>query len=139
MEVLFDTTEELFKAIKSSQRSYNTGSCTGICIAGWFVSIVDCKSYVIHNVSTHLHCCKMQTFVLQDGLSPLHTSCLKGHLDVVNTLIDAAANINQANKVSAYITTCVCLVIKVTKFHHYIFLLVNIKLVIKPIFKSQLY
>ena len=63
----------------------------------------------------------MQTFVLQDGLSPLHTSCLKGHLDVVNTLIDAAANINQANKVSAYITTCVCLVIKVTKFHHYIF------------------
>ena len=43
---------------------------------------------------------KMQTFVLQDGWTPLYTSCLKGHLDIVKTLIEAEANIDLANKVS---------------------------------------
>ena len=41
----------------------------------------------------------MMTFVLQDGCSPLYVASLKGHLDVVKTLLEAGANINQANKV----------------------------------------
>ena len=45
-------------------------------------------------------------FVLQDGLSPLHMASQKGHLDVVKTLIEAGANINQANKVSTNTYTC---------------------------------
>ena len=39
------------------------------------------------------------TFVLQDGWSPLFTASCNGHLDVVKTLLEAGANINQANKV----------------------------------------
>ena len=53
----------------------------------------------------HLHCFKMQTFVLQNDRSPLFTSCLNGHLDVVKTLIEAGANIDQADKVSEHIPT----------------------------------
>ena len=45
-------------------------------------------------------------FVLQDGLSPLHMASQEGHLDVVQTLIEAAANINQANKVSTHTYPC---------------------------------
>ena len=41
----------------------------------------------------------MMTFVLQDGVSPLHLASYEGHLDIVKTLIEAGANINQANKV----------------------------------------
>ena len=48
---------------------------------------------------------KMQTFVLQNGQSPLFTSCLNGHLDVVKTLIEAGANIDQAEKVCTHIPT----------------------------------
>ena len=48
---------------------------------------------------------KMQTFVLQNGQSTLFTSCLNGHLDVVKTLIEAGANIDQAEKVSTHIPT----------------------------------
>ena len=44
-------------------------------------------------------------FVLQDGRSPLHTASQEGHLDVVKTLIEAGANIDQANKVSTHIPT----------------------------------
>eukprot|EP00731_Ephydatia_muelleri_P034976 Em0089g7a len=40
----------------------------------------------------------MMTFVLQNGCSPLHVSCYGGHLDVVKTLLEAGANINQAMK-----------------------------------------
>ena len=47
----------------------------------------------------------MMGFVLQNGRSPLFSSSLNGHLDVVKTLIEAGANINQLNKVSAHITT----------------------------------
>ena len=47
-----------------------------------------------------LHPCLASGFVLQDGRSPLRTASLKGHLDVVKTLIEAGANVNQANKVS---------------------------------------
>ena len=41
----------------------------------------------------------MMTFVLQDGYSPLYAASFGGHLDVVKTLLEAGANINQANKV----------------------------------------
>ncbi|KAL5509645.1 hypothetical protein EMCRGX_G005045 [Ephydatia muelleri] len=40
----------------------------------------------------------MMTFVLQDGWSPLNAASKKGHLDVVETLLEAGANINQATK-----------------------------------------
>ena len=45
-------------------------------------------------------------FVLQDGLSPLHMASQEGHLDVVKALIEAGANINQANKVSTHTYPC---------------------------------
>eukprot|EP00731_Ephydatia_muelleri_P033538 Em0031g46a len=40
----------------------------------------------------------MMTFVLQDGWSPLNAASKKGHLDVVETLLEAGANINQATR-----------------------------------------
>eukprot|EP00731_Ephydatia_muelleri_P013582 Em0007g892a len=40
----------------------------------------------------------MMTFVLQNGWSPLNAASDNGHLDVVKTLLEAGANINQANK-----------------------------------------
>ena len=45
-------------------------------------------------------------FVLQDGLSPLYMASQKGHLDIVKTLIEAGANINQSVKVSTHTYTC---------------------------------
>ena len=41
----------------------------------------------------------MMAFVLQDGSSPLHAASENGHLDVVETLLKAGANIKQAIKV----------------------------------------
>ena len=41
----------------------------------------------------------MMTFVLQDGWRPLFTASANGHLDVVKTLLEAGANINEATKV----------------------------------------
>ena len=41
----------------------------------------------------------MMTFVLQDGCSPLYAASCNGHLDVVKSLLEAGANINQAAKV----------------------------------------
>ena len=41
----------------------------------------------------------MMTFVLQDGCSPLYIAGCNGYLDVVKTLLEAGANINQANNV----------------------------------------
>ena len=38
-------------------------------------------------------------FVLQDGWSPLIVASNAGHLDVVKTLIEAGANVNQTTKV----------------------------------------
>ena len=40
-------------------------------------------------------------------MSPLHMASQKGHLDVVKTLIEVGANINEADKVSTYKPTCV--------------------------------
>ena len=41
----------------------------------------------------------IMTFLLQNGRSPLFTASGHGHLDVVKTLLEAGANINQVNKV----------------------------------------
>ena len=41
----------------------------------------------------------MMTFVLQYDWSPLHKASDKGHLDIVKTLIEAGANVNQTTKV----------------------------------------
>ena len=41
----------------------------------------------------------MMTFLLQYGISPLHAASIEGHIDVVKILIDAGADVNQANKV----------------------------------------
>ena len=41
----------------------------------------------------------MMTIVLQDGWSPLNAASDNGHLDVVKTLLEAGANIDQANYV----------------------------------------
>ena len=41
----------------------------------------------------------MMIFVLQSGWSPLIWASLRGHLDVVKTLIEAGANVNQTDKV----------------------------------------
>ena len=40
----------------------------------------------------------MITFVLQDGWSPLYAASNAGHLDIVKTLIEARANVNEATK-----------------------------------------
>ena len=62
----------------------------------------------------------MMGFILQDGVSSLSAACLNGHLDVVKTLIATGASIDQANKVSAHITTRASLLFKVTKLHHHV-------------------
>ena len=49
----------------------------------------------------------MMTFVLQNGQSPLYTASFNGHLDVVKTLIEAGANVNQGDKVGSH--TCLYL------------------------------
>ena len=41
----------------------------------------------------------MISFVLQNGGSPLLIASFEGYLEVVKTLIEAGANINQVNKV----------------------------------------
>ena len=41
----------------------------------------------------------MMTFVLQYGSSPLHKASYTGILDIVKTLIEAGANVNQTDKV----------------------------------------
>ena len=51
--------------------------------------------------------CKiLMGFVLQDGLSPLYMASQEGHLDEVKTLIEAGANIDQAEMVSIHTYTC---------------------------------
>ena len=44
----------------------------------------------------------------------------KGNLDVVKTLIQAGANINQVTKVSTHIPTCASLLFKVITLHHHV-------------------
>ena len=38
-------------------------------------------------------------FVFQDDESPLRIASINGHHDVVKTLVEAGANVNQTNKV----------------------------------------
>ena len=49
--------------------------------------------------SPHVQPLVMMTFVLQNGCSPLYGASINGHLDVVKTLLEARADINQATKV----------------------------------------
>ena len=62
----------------------------------------------------------MMAFVLQNGESPLFIASKNGHLDVVKTLIEAGANIYQANTVSTHIPTCASVQFKITKLHHHV-------------------
>ena len=41
----------------------------------------------------------MMIFVLQNDSSALMVASNKGHIDIVKTLIEAGANVNQTNKV----------------------------------------
>ena len=43
------------------------------------------------------------TVVLQDGCSSLYAASCNGHLDVVKTLLEAGANIDQVNKVGGHV------------------------------------
>ena len=52
-----------------------------------------------HPPPPHVKPLVMMIFVLQDGVSPLMGASIAGHLDVVKTLIEAGANVNQADKV----------------------------------------
>ena len=52
-----------------------------------------------HPPPPHVKPLVMMIFVLQIGLSPLIVASIAGHLDVVKTLIEAGANVNQTNKV----------------------------------------
>jgi len=50
-----------------------------------------------------LYCCGIITvnvLYLQDGATPLHLACWKGHLPVVEHLIGAKADVNHQMKVS---------------------------------------
>ena len=47
----------------------------------------------------------MMTFVLQVGCRPLYIASCNGHLDVVKTLMEAGANINQTSMVGVHSNT----------------------------------
>ena len=50
-----------------------------------------------HPPPPHVKPLVMMIFVLQDGMSPLMAASNAGHLDVVKTLIEAGANVNQTD------------------------------------------
>ena len=52
-----------------------------------------------HPPPPHVKPLVMIIFVLQGGCSPLMGASDAGHLDVVKTLIEAGANVNQTSKV----------------------------------------
>ena len=55
------------------------------------------------------------SFTAQDGLSPLYSACQDGFTDIVNVLLQAGADVNQAyTKVSD------------TSYYHYVIPCVNI-------------
>ena len=49
-------------------------------------------------------------FVFQNGESPLWIASINGQLDVVKTLIEAGANVNQTNKVCSPCHCCNCII-----------------------------
>ena len=52
----------------------------------------------------------LMVFAFQDGRSPLWAASLAGHLDVLKTLIEAGANVNQTNKVCIPWHCCNCII-----------------------------
>ena len=56
-------------------------------------------SYSPSLTSSYLASVVIMTLVLQDGWSPLMRASEKGHLDIVKTLIEAGAKVNQTSKV----------------------------------------
>ena len=48
--------------------------------------------------------------VFQDGGSPLLVASINGHLDVVKTLIEEGANVNQTDKVCSPWHCCNCII-----------------------------
>ena len=66
--------------------------------------VVDVYTYTVYDcIRTTFHVTiqplVMMTFVLQNGWSPLNAASDNGHLDIVETLLEAGANINQATQV----------------------------------------
>ena len=64
---------------------------------------VHVELYICHVILQHspplVQPLVMMTFILQHGCSPLYAACDTGHLDIVKTLIEAGANVNQTDKV----------------------------------------
>ena len=48
----------------------------------------------------------MMTFLLQNDCSPLYLASYKGHINVVKTLVEAGANVNQATMVYIQYLQC---------------------------------
>lgn len=89
-----------------------------MCIYGQMFNVHMCSVCMLEMYSTayglHLHLFVM-TFVLQDGCNPLFIATCKGHPDIVKLLIEAGANICQANNVgvsSFFLLTVICIYIR---------------------------
>ena len=59
----------------------------------------------------------MMIFVLQDGWSLLMRASSEGHLNVVKSLIEAGANVNQADKVGIYTPTLILWIVAMAACH----------------------
>ena len=51
----------------------------------------------------------MMTFVLQDGQGALYAASLYGHLEIVKTLIDSGAEVNQCDNVGTFIFSVIAM------------------------------
>ena len=58
-----------------------------------------------HPPPPHVKPMVMMIFVLQNGWTALMTASDEGHLDVVKTLIEAGAEVNDTDEVSKYMYT----------------------------------
>ena len=71
-----------------------------------------CTSVMFQHSPPLVQSLVLTTLALQDGWSPLHLASNKGYLNIVKTLIEAGANINQADKVQYFSTLhvhCTCM------------------------------
>ena len=79
----------------------------------------------------------MMTFVLQDGWSPLYIASFNGHLDVVKTLMEAGANINQANKVRVLVSRYTCVNVHAMHVHYCAYCMYDIIAFIKQNYRYK--